>query len=570
VASSASKGLRVVAAALAVLVVLAGSWYAYAKVSKPGCGSPVRLSVAAAPELAPALQAQAGEWASGARVSGNCVAVDVIAVESADIAAAVAAQGNVQLTGVGLASGKTKIPDVWVADSSLWLLRLRTAKQDSVPATGQSVAKSPIVLAVPEPIATTLGWPQAKLTWGDLLKKVTADSKLKVGIVDPVRDSSGLSGLLAMSVAAQATGAQATQNATAALRALAAGSSSVRDEVLRRFPHATDPASLASGLSVAPLSEQAVVTYNATQPPVRLASLYVEPAPAPLDYPYVAMPGLSADKAAAASSFAKALAADSFRDRLAGLGLRSADGSTGKGFQMPAGAPASLNSPAGATLDGATLDKLLQTWLTVALPARMLAVLDVSGSMLITVPTAGNRTRMEVTTEAARKGLGLFDDRWSVGLWVFSTLLDGNKDHKELAPIAPLSAQRTQLLQSLAQIKPKKDGDTGLYDTILAGYKAVQQGWDEGAINSLVVMTDGQNEDDNGLSIDQLLAELQKTVDPKKPISVILIGIGTTIGQAEMEKITNAVGGGTFIAPDPAKIGEIFLKAISLRSTQQR
>ena len=38
------------------------------------------------------------------------------------------------------------------------------------------------------------------------------------------------------------------------------------------------------------------------------------------------------------------------------------------------------------------------------------------------------------------------------------------------------------------------------------------------------------------------------------------------IGQAEMERITNSVGGGTFVAPDPAKIGEIFLKAVSLRT----
>ncbi len=33
-----------------------------------------------------------------------------------------------------------------------------------------------------------------------------------------------------------------------------------------------------------------------------------------------------------------------------------------------------------------------------------------------------------------------------------------------------------------------------------------------------------------------------------------------------MEQITNTVGGGTFIAQDPAKIGEIFLKAVSLRT----
>src|SRR5262249_52165013 len=149
-------------------------------------------------------------------------------------------------------------------------------------------------------------------------------------------------------------------------------------------------------------------------------------------------------------------------------------------------------------------------------------VLDVSGSMVEPVPTAGNQTRMAVATETTRRGLGLVDDRWAVGLWTFSTLLDGPKDYKELVPIGPLSAQRPQLLQTLGAIQPKPDGNTGLYDTILAGYKTVRQGWSEGAFNSLVVMTDGQNDDSAGITIDQLIGELKSLADPAKRISVIL------------------------------------------------
>jgi hypothetical protein len=571
ISSPAIKGLRVVAAAVAVLIVLGGSYYAYGKVAKPGCSdAAVRLSMAVAPELVQVVQAQAVSWTQSARVNGSCVAIDITGADSADIASAIAGQSKTALTGTGQASGKTKVPDMWVPDSSAWLLRLRTAKVATVPPGGTSIAKSPIVLAMPEPVATTFGWPQAKLTWTDVLAKVTAgDGKLKVGIVDPTRDSTGLAGLVALSTAARASGPKATEQATAALRALALGQASVRQEVLQRFPHATDAAALSAGLSVAPLSEQAVIAYNQTQPPVRLAALYVQPAPNALDYPLVTLPGATGDKATAAADFAGSLAGSAFRDRLAGIGMRGGDGTTGRGFQMPAGGPQTVPGPAAppSAADGAAVEQLLQTWQAVALPARMLAVLDVSGSMLEKVPTAGNHTRMEVTVEAARKGLSLFDDKWAVGLWIFSTELDGPRDYKQLQPIGPLSAQRTQLLQSLAGIQPKRNGDTGLYDTILAGYKTVQEGYDEGAINSLVVMTDGDNDDKNGIGLDQLIADLQKIVDPKRPVSVILIGIGTSVGQAEMEKITNAIGGGTFLAPDPAKIGEIFLKAISLRTT---
>jgi hypothetical protein len=305
-----------------------------------------------------------------------------------------------------------------------------------------------------------------------------------------------------------------------------------------------------------------VLSYNKGQPPVRLAALYVQPAPNPLDYPFVTL--ATGDRAAAAAAFGKSLTGAAFRDRLASAGLRGPDGTPGRGFQIPAGAPKTLGK--GVAVDGATVERALQTWLAIALPARMLAVIDVSGSMLEKVPTAQNHTRMEVTAEAARKGLGLFDDSWALGLWIFSTQLDGDKDYKELQPIGPLSAQRTQILQAIAQVTPKRNGDTGLYDTILAGYKTIQEGYDPGAINTLLVMTDGQNDDKNGLTLDQLVTELKKIYDPKRPVNVILLGIGTDVGQPEMERITNTVGGGTFIARDPAKIGEIFLKAVSLRT----
>src|SRR5205823_4131161 len=159
---------------------------------------------------------------------------------------------------------------------STWLQRLRTSKSDSVPPSAQAVAKSPVVLAMPEPIATQFGWPNTKLSWAALLAKVTTDTTVKVGTVDPTRDAAGLNGLLSMAAVAAASGANATQTETAVLRELSANSSSVRDEVLKRFPRASDQATLASSLTAAPLSEQSVIAYNAGQPPVRLASLYVD------------------------------------------------------------------------------------------------------------------------------------------------------------------------------------------------------------------------------------------------------------------------------------------------------
>ncbi|HCT77129.1 MAG TPA: VWA domain-containing protein, partial [Micromonosporaceae bacterium] len=214
----------------------------------------------------------------------------------------------------------------------------------------------------------------------------------------------------------------------------------------------------------------------------------------------------------------------------------------------------------------AAVERALSTWIAVTLPARMLAVIDVSGSMLERVATAGNVTRAQVTLEAARRGLGLFDDSWAVGLWIFSTELDGAKDYLQLAPIEPLSVQRPQLLAALGAVQPKPQGDTGLYDSLLAAYQAVQKDWDPGRVNSVVMMTDGDNDDANGIAHADLLAKLKEVADPKKPVQVVIIGIGPTVNPGPLEQITKVTGGGVFVAEDPAKIGEIFLKAISLRS----
>ena len=100
---------------------------------------------------------------------------------------------------------------------------------------------------------------------------------------------------------------------------------------------------------------------------------------------------------------------------------------------------------------------------------------------------------------------------------------------------------------------------------MLAAYKTVQTNWDPGKINSVILMTDGQNDNPGGLTLDQLVTELQKVADPKRPVQVVAIGIGTDVSRPELTRISQTTGGGVFIATDPAKIGEIFLQAIALR-----
>jgi hypothetical protein len=570
--SGARTGLQTFAVALVVIALLGGAFFGYRQVTADDengarCSNPLRLAMAVAPELVPAAQATAADWArTDVKVGGRCVAVDVTAAEPADVATAIAARANIALPGVG-AGQQAKIPNVWVPDSSSWLRRLRAAGPNLVPGEAPAVASSPVVVAMPQPFATNLGWPSAKLTWTDLFRKMTTGTGLRAGVVEPTRDAAGLAGLVSLAVAANAAGgANGQQAAAAAMRGLAVGRSAVREDLLQRFPHASDQAALAAGIAAAPLSEQAVNDYNAKSPGVPLAALYLEPAPPGLDYPFTILPGGDADRTAAAQKLQAAFAGDKYRDRLADAGLRAADGSTGKGFPAAPGSLTAASGQGGAA-EAAAVERVLATWSAMTAPSRTLAVLDVSGSMNRPVPTAGNATRMQVLLEAAKRGLGLFDDSWAVGLWIFSTELGGpgTPDYREVVPIAPLPANRQVLLGALQSTQATRLGDTALYETILASYKTMRDSWEPGRVNSLIVMTDGENDDANGPTQEQLLVELGKLKDPKRPVRVILIAIGPDVAPAGLKPITDLTGGAVFAAPDPAKIGEIFVQAISTR-----
>ena len=85
-------------------------------------------------------------------------------------------------------------------------------------------------------------------------------------------------------------------------------------------------------------------------------------------------------------------------------------------------------------------------------------------------------------------------------------------------------------------------------------------------VNTLIVLTDGENDDPGGgLSQEQLLAEIGKVKDPNRPVRVLILAIGPDVGSSNLKPITDLTSGGVFATPDPAKIGEIFLQAITTR-----
>lgn len=567
---------------IAVVAVVAGVRFGVDGATAKGCTGQVRLSVAVAPEIAAAVRSTTDEWTRDkAAVDGVCVAVDLRGTDPAEVAAAVSARQRVSLTGVGAPRPGTAVPDVWLPDSGTWLQRLRSAAPGFAFTDEGSVAWSPVVMAMPEPVAERLGWPDKTLTYADLLREITTSTTIRPGTVDPTRDAAALSGLLALGAAATAADQQRPGTANGVLRALATDKSALRDDLMAQLPQADDVASLAGGLGLAAMSERDVVAFNAARPPVPLAALYLDPAPAPLDYPFAVMPELAPAQSEAAHRLYEMLdGSATFRERLAAEGVRSADGSAPAGFSAPTGAPSTAKPSAtsadsgGAAadkVDGAAIDRSLAGWSAVVAPARMLAIIDASDSMRTPVPTARNATRLAVTLAAAKGGLALFSDDWQVGLWMFAAGRQGGGNHQNLVPIGPLTTNRGSVASALNGIQPGGD-DAGLFRTILDGYREVQRGWQAGRVNSVLVLTDGVGGGDQAgdLSLDDLLGQLGTVKVADRPVQVIVVGIGDAVDRAPLDQITKATGGGVFIAEDPAQIGAVFLEALSLRTTTPR
>ena len=112
-----------------------------------------------------------------------------------------------------------------------------------------------------------------------------------------------------------------------------------------------------------------------------------------------------------------------------------------------------------------------------------------------TPPTAGN-TRLDLAKAAAVSALDEFKDADEVGLWVFSTDLGGaDPNLREEVPVGPIGPDR-ELLAERIEVQTPTNG-TPLYDVAGKAYETMLDSYDPAKINAVVLLTDGVNDDGN-------------------------------------------------------------------------
>jgi hypothetical protein len=550
-------GLVAAGTALAALAGV-GGWVLLAETRQP-C-KPVRLNVVASPDIAPVVNRVADRFGRAeARREGDCAQVAVIGVEPSSTAA--------DLAGRAAASAGPG-PDIWIPDSSIWVDQVPGGPRSSVEGEPASIASSPVVIALTKPVAAGFG-DLATLGWVRLIQELRAGASVQIGFPNPVRHTTGLAVLLAAGKIAQAS-PEARAQQVALTRTLSESAADEISDLVARLPR--QAGEVASSIAGMPSTEQAVWQYNRRRPAVPLVAAYPAEGTLLLDYPYVrTFVDDDQRKAQAADRFLAALKQSSARRAFLDSGFRAPDGAAGDALAPELGVnprlPRTVPKP-----PAQVVAKAIGAWQALTLPGRMLVLIDTSGSMGQIVPGI-DKSRLDITVAAAQQGLGLVGDRTEMGLWEFAAGLVGkNQDYKLLVSPGPLAQpvgdvpRRAALANALSQLRATNNW-TGLYDSILAVYRTARAGYQPGKINSVLVFTDGRNQDPaGGASLPQLLAEINRLHDPQRPVPVFMLLFGRDADLASARQIARATSGGAYIVNTPGEITQVFLEAVGLRT----
>jgi len=564
----------------------------------PRCaGGTTDLVVAASVDKSAMLTRFAAEFsAHGKDDEGRCVAVTVLA-RSSGAAEAQLAAGWVD----------SPRPDVWSPSSALWLPLLeaqlaRTHRPGMVPAgaVAPRIATSPMVVAMPRPMAQALGWPAASIGWADLLRLASGHAgwgafghpewgPFLLGKTNPDFSNAGLEGTLAAYHAAVGS----TRSLTPA---------DIADTVNRRFVAGVEQSVVRYGdttasfltdwsradaagqtmtyISALVTEENLVAAYNDgnptddpaqvgknPKPHVPLVAIYPREGTYVADHPYAVLsaPWVTDAKRAAADAFLTYLRSPGVQRSFQANYFRDAGGQAGDQAGPAIGLLPNQPAQTFPTPTAETTLAALESWSQLRKTANVISLVDVSGSMQQTVP-GGSTTRLEAAKQAAISSLSLFTDADEVGLWSFSGGVKGVRDWTEQVPVGPMGAPlggrpRREALQAAIKGLQAK-GDTGLYNSVAAAYSNVLERYRPDRINAVVVLTDGRNEAQGGLGLDQLLALLQRDAKGRSA-RVITIAYGPDADRATLARIARATKGASYVAPSPADIPKVYAAALS-------
>lgn len=592
------SSLSLVVAVAIGLVVIVGIYLALRPARGGGGGTGaaragcIPLTVVASSEKAALLgQLAAGYNSSGRRFDGRCADARIVSKASGAAMEALAAGWDARRDG-------GPEPQVWTPAASSWvsLLRQRVATTDKGSLVGDakppSIAQTPLVLAMPKPMAEALGWPAKPLGWSDVLG-LTNDPRgwgavghpewgsFRLGKTNPHFSTSGLNATVGSYFAATGRSGDLTEADLADpkvgdfVKGVEGGVVHYGDTTLTFLANLADADARGRGMnyiSAVAVEEKSVYDYNqgnptgdpklagkGRKPRVPLVAVYPKEGTLVSDNPYVVLATASDEQKAAAADFLTYLQAPAQQKRFKDAAFRGFDGTAGSALSQANGLLPDqqvnvLDPPAPAVLA-----KALDTWDRQRKRARVLLVLDVSGSMADL--TASGRSKLEVAKQAALRSVDLFAPDDEVGLWTFSTEQRGSgTPYTEQVPIGPVSGNSGRIKQVIAGMHA--EGGTALYATTRAAQQKLLAAATPDRINAVVLLTDGKNEYPRDNDLNGLLRDLD-AANLENSVRVFTIAYGDQADLGTLKRISSSSRAAAYDARDPSSIDDVLVNVVS-------
>ena len=571
-----------------------------------GLGDPgdcVTVDMAVSPEKIDLLTDLAGEFnqSDQAQVDGRCVFVRP-ASKSSGAAMQVLAGGwqNEQAEGPR--------PVIWSPASSAWGAVLNQLRADrgepEMAPPGRPFMLSPLVIAMPQPMAEALGYPEEALGWSDILELARNDEgwaaydhpewgPFRLGKTNPNFSTSGLSALIAQTYAATGSTEELTSEDLARdevntfARDIESAVVHYGDTTLTFLNNLARNDARGTALTYASavaVEEVSLINYNRgnpdgvleageelIEPKVPLVGIYPEEGTLFSDNPFFILDAewVTAEQRTAAGLFEDFVQRPENQQRVLEFGFRPGNPEVAIGAPITADLGVDPQQPQ-TTLEvpePQVLVELLRRWDAQRKAARVLMVLDVSGSMGEPAGGGSNATKLELAIDAASSSLDQFQDRDEVGLRIFSTEIDqagSPTDFLDLVPVGPMGEQREQIRQRLEGLIPVLG--TPLYDVTADSYDAMTESYAPDKINAVVLLSDGRNDDPEGeLDLSGLLERLGAGSEGRQsqPVRVFPIAYGSDADLATLQRIADATNAAVYDASDPRSIRKVFDAVIS-------
>jgi Ca-activated chloride channel family protein len=506
-------------------------------------------------------------------------------------------------------------PVVWSPASSAWgaILnqQLKVAGQPAMApvATGGAATAdpakpfqlTPLVIAMPRPMAEALGWPQTPIGYADILKLAQDPAgwggkghpewgPFRLGKTNPNFSTSALSATIAEYYAAtgKTRDLSAEDLARPEVDAFARGVESsvvhygdITLTFLNNWYRNDARGTALTYASAVAVEEKSVIDYNKGNPdgildpgeqprPPRIPLVAIYPKEGTLfsDNPFIVLdaPWVSPKAKEAARLFERFVFEPDNQRRVVSFGFRPGNPQVAAGDPVTKANGVDPDQPQNVLglPDPAVLVRILEVWGEQRKSARVLLVLDVSGSMGDAADQEGH-TKLDLAKQASIDALAQFKSDDQVGLRIFSTDISASPptDYVDLVPVGPIGSQREQLATKIRSLTPTQG--TPLYTVTADSYIAVRDGYDPIRINAVVLLTDGKNEDPKNKDLDRLLTTLRSGSEGQssRPVRIFPIAYGKDADLSVLRRIAEATNAAAYDASNPSTISQVLTAVVS-------